>query len=108
MRYSAYCLCEPKEHLSACLNASLSETMQTKPTNKALLPTVGPSSHYMKKKNNTVKPCALLFFHSLDLNLWMLGLTRLALSSCCPYTEMSGEECRPVPCRAMGHKGQEK
>ena len=43
MRYSAHCLSEPKDHLSARLNVSLSETMQVRQRiNKALLLTAVP------------------------------------------------------------------
>lgn len=73
VRYSAHCLSEPEEHLSARLNTSLCQTMQTQPTNKALLPTVVLSSHH-KKKNNIATPCALLFLLSriLIYGCWVL------------------------------------
>lgn len=91
MRYSAYCLSEPQDHLSARLNASLSNTMhRTQLTDYALLPTVLLS----QEENNTAKPYAplSLLFH---LNLWRLGQTRLTLSSSHPNTKMSGSKCRP-------------
>lgn len=108
MRYSAHCLSEPEEHLSARLNASLSETIQTQPTNKALLPTVVPSALHKRKKktrqySNALCSAFSTFSHP---NLWMLGLTRLALSSSRSNTSMSVSEFRPGRCRATGHKRQ--
>ena len=58
-----------------------------------------------EKKNNTVKPCALLFPLSHILIYGLLGLARLASSSSRPNTKMSGSECRPGRCRAVGTKG---
>lgn len=97
-KYSVYCLTEPEEHLSSCLNASLSETMQTQPT-KCF------SNYCSLIKFRAVKPCTLLFL-CWCLNLWMLGLNCLPMYPSHPITKMSGSECRPWARTATGHKRQ--
>lgn len=110
VRYSAHCLSEPGDHLSAQLNVSLSETMQGRqPTNKALLPTLTTSQGKKKTtKDNTVKACAPLSPLSCILIYGCWVLPAWPCPPAAPNTKMSGSECRPGRCRATGHKRQQK
>lgn len=107
VRYSACCLCEPEDHLSPRLNASLSETMQRNTTRKQSSYT-NCCSLITRKKNNTVKPCALLSLLSRILIYGCWVLPAWPCPPAAPNTKMSGSESRPGRYRATGHKKRQK